>query len=94
MAENTGIAPRALKDRPELHQRWHFAKEVFDDLTGSRNYTVEGPANIPITAYDCHARGYGFTPSEWRSNWEDLRTSDTVWLEERAKRKKSEEGRK
>ena len=89
MEEKEGITPKALKDRPILHKRWHYPKQVFDELTGSRQYTTNGPANIPISEYDVYARGYGFSRQEWRDVWEDMSLIDSIWLSELAKRPKT-----
>lgn len=91
MHEETGIEPKALKERPVLNQRWVFAKGVFDDLSGSRQYTAGGPANIPISEYDVYARGYGFSRTEWTDTWEDLALIDTLWLIEVGKKQKAEQ---
>jgi hypothetical protein len=80
MQEETGITPKALVDRPALDQRWHYAKSVFDDLAGSRNYTAGGPANIPYTVYSMYANDRGFSQSDLIDVWEDLSLIDSIWL--------------
>lgn len=89
MQEETGIEPKALKDRPTLCERWHYPMQVFEELSGSRQYSFDGEANIPISEYDVYARGYGFSPTEWVEVWEDLAVIDTVWLTEVAKKRKA-----
>jgi hypothetical protein len=74
--------PPALKNRPELVKRWKYAKEVFSDLSGSRRYTANGPANIPISEYSHYATGYGIKGEYWQTLWEDVQTIDSVWLSE------------
>lgn len=86
MQEESGITPKALETRPILAERWVYPKSVFDELTGSRRYTMNGPANIPISEYDVYARGYGFSRLEWASIWEDVSTIDSIWLSEIAKK--------
>jgi hypothetical protein len=80
MQEETGITPKALLDRPSLDQRWFFAKSVFDDLSGSRNYTAGGPANIPYTVYSMYAHDRGFSQLDLIDVWEDLSLIDSIWL--------------
>lgn len=80
MQEETGITPKALLDRPSLIQRWHYAKSVFDDLAGSRNYTTGGPANIPYNVYSMYARDRHFTLEDLVDVWEDLSLIDSIWL--------------
>ncbi len=84
-----GENPRALINRPVLIDRWKYPVEVFNQLTGSRRYTSNGAANIPISEFSHYAAGYGFTSEEWTSTWEDLTIVDNVWLSEVAKRAKS-----
>jgi hypothetical protein len=86
MQEETGNVPKALEDRPVLAERWSYAKEVFDDLSGSRPYTMNGPLPIPVTEYAAYAAGYKFSSIEWREVFEDLQIIDTVWLDEIGKR--------
>lgn len=86
MQEQTGIVPKALENRPILAERWIYPKSVFDELTGSRRFTMNGPANIPISEYDVYARGYEFTRKEWQEVWEDISLIDSIWLSEIAKK--------
>lgn len=90
MQEDTGIVPKALVDRPTLSERWQYPKSVFDELTGSRQYTINGPAEIPITAFYHYASMYGFSRLDAIETWEDVALIDTVWLSEVAKRKKAD----
>jgi hypothetical protein len=80
MQEESGITPKALLDRPELNQRWHFAKDTFDALGGSRRYTAGGPANIPFSEFYLYAKAYAFEDSDTTEVWEDLKLLDTIWL--------------
>jgi len=84
--ERDGIVPKALESRPILNDRWVYSKSVFDELSGSRRFTMNGPANIPISEYDVYARGYGFSRLEWASVWEDVSIIDSIWLSEIAKK--------
>ena len=63
-----------------------YPKAVFDELSGSRRFTMNGPANIPISEYDVYARGYGFSYLEWQDIWADVSLIDSVWLSEIAKK--------
>lgn len=94
MAEETGIVPKALLNRPKLDSRWTFSKEVFDELSGSRRYTPNGPANIPISEYDRYAAGYGLKGQMWIDTWEDISTIDSIWLSELSKREAAKKGTK
>lgn len=80
MAEATGVIPNALQKRPELLQCWHYAKEVFDALSGSRGYTMEGPCNIPITAFAVYAELYEIPRDDARGLWQEVKTIDDVWV--------------
>lgn len=80
MQEETGITPKALLDRPTLIKRWHYAKTIFDDLSGSRNYTAGGPANIPYPVYSMYANDRCFSTEELIDVWEDLAIIDSIWL--------------
>lgn len=89
MQEDSGIVPRALATRPTLSQRWVFPKSVYDELSGSRRYTMNGAANIPISEYDVYAKGYGFSKTEWQEVWEDVTLIDSLWLSEANKKSAS-----
>lgn len=80
MQEESGITPKALQDRPTLIKRWHFSKEVFDDLGGSRRYTAGGAANIPFSEFYLYAQMHGFDSWDMVDIWEDLKTIDNIWL--------------
>ena len=80
MEEETGIIPKALQDRPELHRRWDYAKEVFDDLGGSRRYTAGGAANIPFSEFYLYAKAHNFDSEDLIDVWQDLRIVDSIWL--------------
>ena len=86
MQHDTGITPKALLNRPELSNRWVYPKSVFDELSGSRQYTMGGPAEIPITAFFAYAVLYGFTRVQAVETWEDVAIIDGIWLSEVAKR--------
>ena len=86
-----GVTPKALESMPTLNRRWEYAKEVFDDLTGSRRYTASGPANIPFSEYERYARAYSFSQTELTEYWEDLQIVDNIWLMEVAKKQKAAE---
>lgn len=86
MQEETGNVPKALEDRPVLDERWSYAKEVFDDLSGSRPYTMSGPLPIPVSEYAAYAAGHKFNSLEWVEVFEDLQIIDTIWLDEISKR--------
>lgn len=89
MQDETGIQPKALASRPTLNQRWVFPKSVFDELAGSRQFSMNGPLEIPITAFTSYAAMYGFTRQEAIETWEDVAVIDSVWLIEVGKRKKA-----
>lgn len=91
MEEETGITPKALQDRPELHRRWHYVKEVFDDLSGSRNYTMGGAANIPFSEFYLYAQAYGFSSGDLIDVWQDLRIVDSIWLSKSAEKQASKQ---
>lgn len=78
---STGTTPIALRDRPILSERWAFTDEVFTELTGSRNYTAGGPANIPFNQFYLWAKAHRFTLTELTEVWKDLREFDNAWLE-------------
>lgn len=80
MQDETGITPKALLDRPVLEERWHYAKSVFDELNGSRRYTMGGPANIPYSEYSRYANDRGFSQHDIIEVWEDLALIDNIWL--------------
>lgn len=50
---------------------------------------MNGPAEIPITAFYSYAAIHGFSRQEAIETWEDVSLIDTVWLTELAKRKKA-----
>lgn len=80
MQEETGITPKALLDRPVLEQRWAYAKEIFDDLGGSRRYTAGGAANIPYSEYFLYATAHRFSSEDLIDYWQDLKLIDSIWL--------------
>ena len=50
---------------------------------------MNGPLEIPITAFTSYAAMYGFTRQEAIETWEDVAVIDSVWLIEVGKRKKA-----
>lgn len=86
-----GVTPKALQRRPQLIRRWEYAKELFEELTGSRRYTASGPANIPFSEYYAYASAQGFDQTDLMEFWADLQIVDEVWLVEVAKKQKAAE---
>ncbi len=91
MQEETGITPKALLDRPVLVDRWHYPKEVFEDLGGSRRYTAGGAANIPFSEFYLYALAYKFEPDEMVDVWEDLKLIDSIWLSKVAEKQAAQQ---
>jgi hypothetical protein len=89
MQEETGVTPKALASRPKLAERWGYSKSVFDELSGSRQYSMNGAMEIPVTAFISYAVLYGFSRQEAMDTWEDVAVIDSLWLGEIAKRKKA-----
>ena len=91
MQADMGVTPKALENQPTLQRRWEYAKDVWNDPTGSRRYTAGGAGNIPISEYDVYAKAYGFSQTEYTEYWEELQNVDNVWLSEVAKKREAAE---
>lgn len=94
MWEETGTKPPALESRPQLKQRWVIPHEVWRELSGSRNYTPGGLAEIPFSEFFLWAWAHDYTKSEMQSMWEDVHIIDVAWLEEQAKVQEAERATK
>ena len=82
MWEETGIKPSTLVNRPVLANRWEIPHVVWLELSGSRNYTAAGAAEIPFSEFYFWANAHSYTKAELVSMWEDVHTVDKVWLSE------------
>ena len=89
--QSEGVPVKALENQPKLIRRWEYAKEIFEELSGSRRYTSGGAANIPFSEYDRYAKAYNFDQTELAEYWEELRIVDDIWLQEVAKNQKNAE---
>lgn len=85
------MTPKALETQPKLIRRWEVVKEMFNELTGSRRYTSNGPANIPVSEFKAFAAIYEFSPKECVDYWEDLQVVDSVWISEVGKKREAAE---
>ena len=92
--KDTGATPSALLNRPSLVERWQFADEVFSELSGSRQYTMGGPANIPFSEFYLYAIAHNFTGQELVEVWDDLRQIDNAWLAAVRAKQEAEKGSK
>ena len=84
--EATGEKPVALANRPELTDRWHGPHIVWAELSGSRNYTAGGVAEIPFSEFFLWAVAHEYTKAQIQSMWEDLHLFDHTWVRENQKR--------
>lgn len=84
--EETGQKPAALANRPTLASKWDFPHRVWSELSGSRNYTPGGVAEIPFSEFYMWATAHEYTKSEMQSMWEDLHVFDSIWVSENRKR--------
>lgn len=90
MWEETGEKPPALSNRPELDKHWRIPYQVWLELSGSRNYTMGGAAEIPFSEFFLWAHAHGYSKLEMQSMWEDVHTVDRVWLHETQKKAEAE----
>lgn len=84
--EATGEKPAALVNRPELNERWRYPHLVWSELSGSRNYTAGGVAEIPFSEFYLWAVAHEYTKSQMQFMWEDLHLFDRTWVHENQKR--------
>ena len=92
--KETGTTPSALVNRPVLAERWQFADEVFSELSGSRRFTMGGPANIPFSEFYLYAVAHSFSRQETVEVWDDLRQMDNAWLSAVREKMEAEKGHK
>lgn len=88
--QETGEKPAALANRPELKERWVLTQRVWSELSGSRNYTAGGLAEIPFSEFYLWAVAHEYTKAQMQSTWEDVHLFDKAWVGEHQK-KASEE---
>lgn len=90
MWEETGVKPPALENQPVLSQRWVIPHGVWKELSGSRNYTPGGLAEIPFSEFFLWAWAHDYTKAEIQSMWEDVHAIDVAWLEEHTKKQEAD----
>lgn len=60
--EQTGVTPASLQNRPTLSTHLWYYREVYSDLSMSRNYTSEGmPLAIPLSEIHAYCEMFGVT---------------------------------
>lgn len=90
MWEETGVKPATLVNRPTLLERWNIPYKVWIEISGSRNYTAGGPAEIPFSEFFLWAYAHNYERLEMELMWEDVHAIDKVWLNETGERAKAE----
>lgn len=84
--EETGNQPKSLANRPTLDPIWLQPYKVYVELSGSRNYSFGGAAEIPFSEFFLYATAHDYTHAEMRCMWEGLHSVDTTFLREQQKR--------
>lgn len=88
--ESTGLKPKTLELRPTLAELWEFPMECWRELASSRQYSMNGPLPIPITALTAYAWLYQFDHESARDMWELVQKIDRIWLTEFAKKQEKQ----
>ncbi len=85
--DKTGGTADVMASRPELSQ-WAFPYwETFSILSGSRQWTMGGPAPIPLTEIEAYCRLTGVDEMDDVADLlYQVRRLDGVWLEETGKK--------
>jgi hypothetical protein len=78
--EETGNKPDSLSNRPTLKELWITPYNVWRELSGSRNYTAGGLAEIPFSEFFLWALAHRYSLDEMASMWEDVHVIDVEWL--------------
>jgi hypothetical protein len=65
--EQTGKTPGGLQERPTLTPNQWYYREVFEELSGSRQYTMDGmPLPIPMSELLAYCELFGIEGIETR----------------------------
>ncbi|WP_443136519.1 phage tail assembly chaperone [Methylobacterium sp. Leaf106] len=93
LAEEDGIEPKALIDRPDLPEHLIFAWDAFWRLSGDRQLGFGSPGPIQFASIDRYAERFGILATEEFDRFCRLvRAMDDEWRRYIAK--KLDEGRK
>lgn len=85
MYEDTGELPAALAAKPVIDPIWAYPYSVWVELSGSRHYVGDNPAQIALSEVVAYGMINGFTRSELADLWYDVHRLDKIWQSEVAK---------
>lgn len=91
MAEDTGVVPPALLNKPELLPHLRCAWDLFHALSGHRATTGPSlPTPIQLSEFLAYAKLYQFSRLSAQAHWKTVRQIDRLWLRELVKRQEAE----
>lgn len=75
---------------PKLDLRQVLVYNIFQDLTGSRNYSMSGaPLPIPYPVFSCYCADFNIRGAETiGQRWRQIQMLDGVYLEHMAEKSK------
>lgn len=86
MVANSGIIPKALRDRPVLTDRQQQIYNSFIEIAVGRNYSMSGPLPLGLQDLLAYCNLYDLDREESQDLWKTVRALDAHWLAEVGKR--------